>query len=110
MIKWIKLKKYDGKNILNEINNVIQQFIKIYEEIKKNPNNKNNIENYFNLRDSIKFRIKELNNFYNNNINDDRIGIFEKGKIKLENTINKYYLNKNILNNNNNKNNNNNNN
>ena len=104
MIKWIKLNKYDGNNIMNEIDNVIEKYIYIFKEIKENNINKEKIKLFNDLRESIKFRINELNNFYIKNINDDRIGIFEKAKIKLENTIDKYFINKSILNINNNNN------
>ena len=82
-MKWIPLKIYQGDLLLKEVEYVCKIYNSIVQQFKNNKTEENR-HKYVNIRDEIKKRIFEINNFYSNNINDNRIGIFEQGKNILE--------------------------
>ena len=82
-MKWIPLKIYQGDLLLKEVEYVCKIYNSIVQQFKNNKTEENR-DKYVNIRDEIKKRIFEINNFYSNNINDNRIGIFEQGKNILE--------------------------
>ena len=74
-MKRIPLKIYQGDLFLKEVDQVCKVYNAIVQEFKNNKTEENR-DKYINIRDEIKRRIFEVNNFYSNNINDNRIGIF----------------------------------
>ena len=87
-MKWIPLKIYQGDLLLKEIEYVCKIYNSIVQQFKNNKTEENR-DKYINIRDEIKRRIFEINTFYSNNINDNRIGIFEQGKNILEDILKK---------------------
>ena len=85
-MKWIPLKIYQGDLFLKEVDYVCKVYNAIVQEFKNNKTEENR-DKYINIRDEIKRRIFEVNNFYSNNINDNRIGILEQGKNLLEDIL-----------------------
>ena len=109
-MKWIPLKMHYLPLVFQEINNVTEEYIgllsKIREKIKKQEdnnsemNNNNQIEEeekedredefeiiikkYNGLRVNISKRINELEDFYEENIDDVRVSNFEKARLKLK--------------------------
>ena len=68
-MKWIPLKIYQGDLFLKEVDYVCKVYNAIVQEFKNNKTEENR-DKYINIRDEIKRRIFEVNNFYSNNIND----------------------------------------
>ena len=87
-MKWIPLKIYQGDLLLKEVEYVCKIYNSIVQQFKNNKTEENR-DKYINIRDEIKRRIFEINTFYSNNINDNRIGIFEQGKNILEDILKK---------------------
>ena len=85
-MKWIPLKIYQGDLLLKEVEYVCKIYNSIIQQFKNNKTEENR-DKYINIRDEIKRRIFEINTFYSNNINDNRIGIFEQGKNILEDIL-----------------------
>jgi len=77
--------------IFQEIDNVTEKYINLLNSIRKineNDNNKfeyeNNLNEFNELRESITKRINELEDFYENNIEDIRVNNFEKARLRLK--------------------------
>ena len=92
-MKWISLKMNMIPLIFQEIDNVTEQYINLLNSIRKinfneNDNNKfeyeNNLNEFNELRESITKRINELEDFYENNIEDIRVNNFEKARLRLK--------------------------
>ena len=83
-MKWIKLKIYKGEARLSEVEQVESKYDNLINEVRcANINdNKAKIE-FLSFREEIEQRIIELDEFYQLNINDSRIGIFEKVRNRL---------------------------
>ena len=92
-MKWISLKMNMIPLIFQEIDNVTEQYINLLNSIRKvnfneNDDNKfeydNNLNEFNELRESITKRINELEDFYENNIEDIRVNNFEKARLRLK--------------------------
>ena len=92
-MKWISLKMNMIPLIFQEIDNVTEQYINLLNSIRKvnfneNDENKfeyeNNLNEFNELRESITKRINELEDFYENNIEDIRVNNFEKARLRLK--------------------------
>ena len=103
-MKWLPLKMNFLPLIFQEINYVTEEYIhllsKIREKVKNQKENKSNsngsqiddkdedieiiIKKYNGLRESISKRINELENFYEDNIEDVRVSNFEKVRLRLK--------------------------
>ena len=90
-MKWISLKMNMIPLIFQEIDNVTEKYINLLNSIRKineNDNNKfeyeNNLNEFNELRESITKRINELEDFYENNIEDIRVNNFEKARLRLK--------------------------
>ena len=79
--------------IFQEIDNVTEQYINLLNSIRKvnfneNDDNKfeydNNLNEFNELRENITKRINELEDFYENNIEDIRVNNFEKARLRLK--------------------------
>ena len=83
-MKWIKLKIYKGEDLLSEVEQVESKYDNLINEVRcANINdNKAKIE-FLSFREEIEQRIIELDEFYQLNITDSRIGIFEKVRNRL---------------------------
>ena len=112
-MKWLPLKMNYLPLIFQEINFVTEEYIKLLSKIRekeknakenKNENNENKNENqtekenkdendedlellikkYNGLRESISKRINDLEDFYEDNIEDVRVSNFEKARLRLK--------------------------
>ena len=83
-MKWIKLKIYKGEDLLSELETVQSRYDNLINEVRCSDlkDNKPKIE-FLSFREEIEQRIIELDEFYQVNINDSRISIFEKVRNKL---------------------------
>ena len=83
-MKWIKLKIYKGEDLLSELETVQSRYDNLINEVRCSDlkDNKPKIE-FLSFREEIEQRIIELDEFYQLNINDSRISIFEKVRNKL---------------------------
>ena len=82
-MKWIPLKIYQGNVLAKELETVTVIYNDLVSAVKITQS-KEAINNYNTFKEEIKKRIKELNDFYAKYINDNRIGMFENVKNKLE--------------------------
>lgn len=82
-MKWISLKLSNVNEIYNEYDQVCFYYNQLRSNLKFAKTKKAESE-FRTLKEDIKNRIKELNNFYNKHINDSRIGAFEIIQNKLE--------------------------
>ena len=105
-MKWLPLKMNYLPLIFQEINFVTEEYIRLLSKIRdkeknsedKKDNNKNEneteneneedleivIKKYNGLRESISKRINELEEFYEDNIEDVRVSNFEKARLRLK--------------------------
>ena len=99
-MKWIPLKMNYLPLIFQEINFVTENYINLLNKIRqktknideqKNFNDSDNeedpeiiIKKFTGLRESISKRINELEEFYEDNIEDVRVSNFEKARIRLK--------------------------
>ena len=104
-MKWLPLKMNYLPLIFQEINFVTEEYINLLskirekqknqsknEENKEQPQNENGndedleiiIKKYNGLRESISKRINELEDFYEDNIEDVRVSNFEKARLRLK--------------------------
>jgi hypothetical protein len=104
-MKWLPLKMNYLPLIFQEINFVTEEYINLLskirekqknqsqnEENKEQPQNENEndedleitIKKYNGLRESISKRINELEDFYEDNIEDVRVSNFEKARLRLK--------------------------
>lgn len=82
-MKWIALKLSNIDELYNEYDQVFYNYKQLRANVKLSKTKKS-VSELKMLRDDIKNRIRELNDFYNKYINDSRIGAFEIIKNKLE--------------------------
>ena len=83
-MKWIKLKIYQGDQLLSEVETVESKYDNMINEVRCSDINDTQTKiNFLSFREEIEQRIIELDEFYQLNINDTRIGTFEKARNRL---------------------------
>ena len=83
-MKWIKLRIYKGEDLLSEVEQVESKYDNLINEVRCSDINDNKAKiEFLSFREEIEQRIIELDEFYQLNINDSRISIFEKVRNKL---------------------------
>ena len=83
-MKWIKLKIYQGEALLSEVEQVESKYDNLINEVRCADLNDNHAKiEFLSFREEIEQRIIELDEFYQLNINDSRIGTFEKVRNRL---------------------------
>ena len=83
-MKWIKLKIYQGDQLLSEVETVESKYDNMINEVRcSDPKDTQTKINFLSFREEIEQRIIELDEFYQLNINDTRIGTFEKARNRL---------------------------
>ncbi len=83
-MKWIKLKIYQGDQLLSEVETVESKYDNMINEVRCSDINDTQTKiNFLSFREEIEQRIIELDEFYQLNINDSRIGTFEKVRNRL---------------------------
>jgi hypothetical protein len=83
IIKWTRIKEHLIPSIIQEIDITCKKYLDLIEKIKKDRNRKD-IINFYNLKKSISNRIEELENYFDDNLNNQRMLILEKGIIELK--------------------------
>ncbi len=83
-MKWIKLKIYQGDQLLSELETVESKYDNMINEVRCSDSNDTQTKiNFLSFREEIEQRIIELDEFYQLNINDTRIGTFLKVRNRL---------------------------
>ena len=82
-IKWTRIKEHLIPSIMQEIDIICKRYNDLIEKIKKEKNRKD-IINLFKLKKNISLRIEELENYFDDNLNNQRMLILEKGIIELK--------------------------
>ena len=83
-MNWIKLKIYQGEDLLSEVERVESKYDNLINEVRCSDLNDNKAKiEFLSFREEIEQRIIELDEFYQLNINDSRIGTFEKARNRL---------------------------
>ena len=83
-MKWIKLKIYQGEQLLSELETVESKYDNMINEVRCSDSKDIQTKiNFLSFREEIEQRIIELDEFYQLNINDSRIGTFEKVRNRL---------------------------
>ena len=83
-MKWIKLKIYQGDQLLSELETVESKYDNMINEVICSDSKDTQTKiNFLSFREEIEQRIIELDEFYQLNINDSRIGTFEKVRNRL---------------------------
>lgn len=83
-MKWIKLRIYQGDQLLSEVETVESKYDNLINEVRCSNSDDNETKlNFLSFREEIEQRIIELDEFYQLNINDSRIGTFEKARNRL---------------------------
>ena len=83
-MKWIKLRIYKGEDLLSEVEQVESKYDNLINEVRCSDINDNKAKiEFLSFREEIEQRIIELDEFYQLNITDSRIGIFEKVRNRL---------------------------
>ena len=83
-MKWIKLKIYQGEDLLLEVERVESKYDDLINEVRCADLNDNQAKiEFLSFREEIEQRIIELDEFYQLNISDSRIGTFEKVRNRL---------------------------
>ena len=83
-MKWIKLKIYQGDQLLSEVETVESKYDNMINEVRcSNADDTQTKINFLTFREEIEQRIIELDEFYQMHINDTRIGTFEKVRNRL---------------------------
>ena len=83
-MKWIKLKIYQGDQLLSEVETVESKYDNMINEVRCSDSNDTQTKiNFLSFREEIEQRIIELDEFYQLNINDTRIGTFLKVRNRL---------------------------
>ena len=78
-MKWIKLKIYQGDQLLSEVETVESKYDNMINEVRcSNSDDTQTKINFLSFREEI-----ELDEFYQLHINDSRIGTFEKVRNRL---------------------------
>jgi len=82
-IKWTRIKEHLIPSIMQEIDIICKRYNDLIDKIKKDRNRKD-IINLFKLKKNISLRIEELENYFDDNLNNQRMLILEKGIIELK--------------------------
>ena len=83
-MNWIKLKIYQGEDLLSEVERVESKYDNLINEVRCSDFNDNKAKiEFLSFREEIEQRIIELDEFYQLNINDSRISTFEKVRNRL---------------------------
>ena len=83
-MKWIPLKIYQGDQLLSEVETVESKYDNMINEVRCSDSRDTQTKlNFLSFREEIEQRIIELDEFYQLNINDTRIGTFEKVRNRL---------------------------
>ena len=83
-MNWIKLKIYQGEELLSEVERVESKYDNLINEVRCSDLNDNKAKiEFLSFREEIEQRIIELDEFYQLNINDSRISTFEKVRNRL---------------------------
>lgn len=83
-MKWLPLKIYQADLLVQEIETVESKYDNMINQVKCAPSTDEKTKNDFlSFREEIEQRIIELDEFYNLNINDSRVGAFEKIRNRL---------------------------
>ena len=83
-MKWINLKIYQGDQLLSEVETVESKYDNMINEVRCSDSNDTQTKiNFLSFREEIEQRIIELDEFYQLNINDTRIGTFLKVRNRL---------------------------
>ena len=83
-MKWIKLKIYQGDQLLSELETVESKYDNMINEVICSDSKDTQTKiNFLSFREEIEQRIIELDEFYQLNINDSRIATFEKVRNRL---------------------------
>ena len=83
-MNWIKLKIYQGEDLLSEVERVESKYDNLINEVRCSDINDNQAKiEFLSFREEIEQRIIELDEFYQLNINDSRISTFEKVRNRL---------------------------
>ena len=83
-MKWIPLKIYQGDQLLSEVETVESKYDNMINEVRCSDSNDTQTKiNFLSIREEIEQRIIELDEFYQLNINDTRIGTFLKVRNRL---------------------------
>ena len=83
-MKWIPLKIYQGDQLLSEVETVESKYDNMINEVRCSDSRDTQTKiNFLSFREEIEQRIIELDEFYQLNINDTRIGTFEKARNRL---------------------------
>ena len=83
-MKWIKLKIYQGDQLLSEVETVESKYDNMINEVRCSDSKDTQTKiNFLSFREEIEQRIIELDEFYQLNINDSRISTFEKVRNRL---------------------------
>ena len=85
-IKWTRIKEHLIPSIMQEIDIICKRYNDLIEKIKKERNRKD-IINLFKLKKNISLRIEELENYFDDNLNNQRMLILEKGIIELKKVL-----------------------
>ena len=87
-MKWIKLRIYKGEDLLSEVEQVESKYDNLINEVRCSDINDNKAKiEFLSFREEIEQRIIELDEFYQLNITDARIGAFEKIRNRLANLL-----------------------
>ncbi len=83
-MKWIKLKIYQGDQLLSEVETVESKYDNMINEVRCSDSKDEKAKlDFLSFREEIEQRIIELDEFYQLNINDTRIGTFLKVRNRL---------------------------
>ena len=83
-MKWLPLKIYQADLLLQEIETVESKYDNRINQVRCAPANHEKVRNDFlSFREEIEQRIIDLDEFYNLNITDSRVGAFEKIRNRL---------------------------
>ena len=85
-IKWTRIKEHLIPSIMQEIDIICKRYNDLIDKIKKDRNRKD-IINLFKLKKNISLRIEELENYFDDNLNNQRMLILEKGIIELKKVL-----------------------
>ena len=83
-MKWIKLKIYQGEDLISEVEQVESKYDNLINQVRCADINDNKAKiEFLSFREEIEQRIIELDEFYQLNISDSRISTFEKVRNRL---------------------------
>jgi hypothetical protein len=82
-MKWLPLKIYQSQLLIHEVEAVKSKYENLINQVRCQPDDENIRNEFLCFREEIEQRIIDLDEFYNLNISDSRIGAFEKIRNKL---------------------------